>query len=459
MTARLAVLVLFTLVLLPARACGQGVALPATPAARQAEAFLEVVRGADAAARQAFVEDALAPELRDGYPLERHLEMMDMLARDLRGARLAGTRARGEQEIQLTFERGDGSRLLMTVSTVPEPPYRVSGLSVRVEAPGATRLELESFEQADETLAAMAARDEFSGVVLAARGDEVVFHRAYGSADRTAGRPAGLDTRFDIGSLDKLFTSTVVLRLAELGALELDAPVGRYLQGLDPAVLERTTVRHLLQHRGGLGDYLTHPAFRDRPGSLRSTVDFLELVREQTLLFEPGTETRYSNAGFVVLGAIVEAVSSRPYHDVVREHVLEPAGMSDTGPRRDERSAVRYSREGGSLVDTDGRWPATGSPAGGGYSTARDLHRFMAALLADRLLAPASTDLLLNGLEPPASGRSDRTRGRGGFGGGAPGLNAELAFDGATGRIVAVVANLDPPIAARVGAAVMDMEW
>jgi D-alanyl-D-alanine carboxypeptidase len=251
----------------------------------------------------------------------------------------------------------------------------------------------------------------------------------------------------------------VVLRLAELGALELDAPVGRYLQGLDPAVLERTTVRHLLQHRGGLGDYLAHPAFRDRPGSFRSTADFLELVREQTLLFEPGTETRYSNAGFVVLGAIVEAVSSRPYHDVVREHVLEPAGMSDTGPRRDERSAVRYSREGGSLVDTDGRWPATGSPAGGGYSTARDLHRFMAALLADRLLAPASTDLLLNGLEPPASGRSDRTRGRGGFGGGAPGLNAELAFDGATGRIVAVVANLDPPIAARVGAAVMDMEW
>jgi hypothetical protein len=83
----------------------------------------------------------------------------------------------------------------------------------------------------------------------------------------------------------------------------------------------------------------------------------------------------------------------------------------------------------------------------------------MTALYEDRLLPPAATDLLLGGFRPPPGGELDRTRMRIGFGGGAPGLNADVTYDGSTGRIVAVVANLDPPIADRVSRGMLDLEW
>jgi D-alanyl-D-alanine carboxypeptidase len=443
--------------LLPVAAAAQHAPLPRTPAGERAAALLEVVMNGDAEARRAFIETAWTADLRDRAPMEEHLAVMDRVAHDLEESERAEVRSRGETGVDITFRLDDGSRLHLTLDTEPEPPHRVSGLSFRLGPPEPVRFE--SFDHAEEALSALARDEAFSGVVIAGRGDEIAFHRAYGMADRTAGRPVDLDTRFDIGSLDKLFTSVAILRLAEAAMVDLDAPVGRYLERLDAEVLERVTVRHLLQHTGGLGDYLGHPEFRGNPGRFRTTDDFLDLVRGETLLFEPGTDGRYSNSGFVVLGAIIEAVTERPYHEVVREMVLEPAGMIDTGPHPDHRSAVRYAREHGRLVDGDRRWPSAGSPAGGGYSTARDLYRFMAALYEDRLLPPAATDLLLGGFRPPPGGELDRSRMRIGFGGGAPGLNADVTYDGSTGRIVAVVANLDPPIADRVSRGMLDMEW
>jgi len=446
--------------LAPLWSCGvkaQDAPLPDTPAGQRAAAFLEAVMHGDAETRRGLIETAWTADLQASASMEDHLAVMDEVARDLVESERVEVRSRGETGIDITFRLDDGNRLHMTLDTETEPPHRVSGLSLRRGPPGP--IAFESLDHAHETLSATGREDSFSGVVIAGRGDDIAFHRAYGVADRGAGRPVELDTRFDIGSLDKLFTAVAILRLAEESTVDLDAPVGTYLDDLRPVVLERVTVRHLLQHTGGLGDYLNHPEFRAHPERFRTTGDFLELVREETLRFEPGTDGRYSNSGFVVLGAIIEAVTERPYHDVVREMVLEPAGMSDTGPRPDDRSAVRYAREDGRLTDTDDRWPPTGSPAGGGYSTARDLYRFMVALYEDHLLSPTSTDLLLAGFRDPPGGELDRSRMRIGFGGGAPGLNAEVTHDGSTGRIVAVVANLDPPIADRVSRGMFEIDW
>jgi D-alanyl-D-alanine carboxypeptidase len=443
--------------LLQVAAAAQDAPLPDTPAGQRAAALLEVVMHGDAEARRTHIETAWTGDLQARAPMEEHLAVMGEVAHDLEESERVEVRSRGETGIDITFLLDDGSRLHLTLDTETEPPHRVSGLSLRLGRP--EPVAFESLDHAHETLSAMAREDAFSGVVIAGRAGEVAFHRAYGVADRAGGRPVDLDTRFDIGSLDKLFTSVAILRLAEEGRIDLDAPIDSYLDGLHPDVLERVTVRHLLQHTGGMGDYLNHPEFRAHPERFRTTDDFLELVRGEALLFEPGTDGRYSNSGFVVLGAIVEAVTERPYHDVVREMVLEPAGMTDTGPRPDGRSAVRYAREHGQLVDTDDRWPPTGSPAGGGYSTALDLYRFMGALYEDRLLSPASTDLFLAGFRPPPGGALDRSRIAVGFGGGAPGLNAEVEIDGDTGRIAAVVANLDPPIADRVSRGLFRVDW
>ncbi len=235
--------------------------------------------------------------------------------------------------------------------------------------------------------------------------------------------------------------------------------MGTYIADLGPDLGGRITTRQLLQHRAGLGDYIRHPEFRQSPERFRTVADFMELVRGQPLQFEPGEGQEYSNSGFVVLGAVIEAVTGRTYHDAMREMVLQPAGMTATGPSRDARTATGYTRDDrGELISTEGHWTsaAGGSPAGGGYSTAADLHRFLRALMQDRLLEPRYTDTLLRFFEGPGGEPIDRTGGWDvDWGGGAPGLNASIGYHPATGRIFAVLANLDPPAAATVGRAIL----
>ncbi|NIP59022.1 MAG: serine hydrolase, partial [Gemmatimonadetes bacterium] len=131
--------------------------------------------------------------------------------------------------------------------------------------------------------------------------------------------PVRTDTRFNVGSLMKPLTGVAVLRLAQEGRIELDAPVGRYLEGLGPEVAREVTVRHLLRHRSGLGDYLTLPEFRADPDGFGSVDDLMAVIRDQPLEFEPGSRERYSNSGFVVLGALVEAATGRSYEAVLQD--------------------------------------------------------------------------------------------------------------------------------------------
>jgi len=139
--------------------------------------------------------------------------------------------------------------------------------------------------------------------------------------------------------------------------------------------------------------------------------------------------------------------------------VLEPAGMTSTGPERDERTATGYTRDDrGELISTEDHWTAAagGSPAGGGYSTAEDLHRFLVALTRDQLLERQYTDTLLRWFEGPGGEPIDRQGSWDvGWTGGAPGLNAAAGFDAATGRIVIVLVNLDPPLAETVAVSIL----
>jgi CubicO group peptidase (beta-lactamase class C family) len=123
----------------------------------------------------------------------------------------------------------------------------------------------------------------------------------------------------------------------------------------------------------------------------------MELVRSQPLMYSPGATRQYSNSGFAVLGAVIEAVTGQAYHDDVRELVFRPAGMQSTGPRRDASSATGYTRGDGRVTATTDRWPPVASPAGGSHATAGDLHAFVSALMSDRLLDSRSTDCLLQG--------------------------------------------------------------
>src|SRR5687768_6980188 len=216
----------------------------------------------------------------------------------------------------------------------------------------------------------------------------------YGVADIASGRPVGADTVFRVGSLTKVLTAVAVVQLCEQGLIDLDAPADAYLRAfrLVPARADfpRATARHLLTHTAGVGywrrrsDLLLHPGVGS--GDIaRSIVPLATLYRDGLPVdVQPGTRWAYSNHGFAALGQIVEDISGEPLGRYVREHVFAPLGMEDTDLVLDDRLRSRlatgYALRRGRLVPVRFREVATPG-SGGGYSTARDMARFTAAML------------------------------------------------------------------------------
>ena len=259
------------------------------------------------------------------------------------------------------------------------------------------------------------------------------YERAYGMADREAARPNDLETAFNLGSINKFFTAMAIRQLAAAGTLDLDSSLARAWPDYpNQDVAKRITIRQLLEHRSGVqGNIFGAPQGKTRHDVLTLN-DYFPLFRDQPLQFEPGSRQQYSNAGYIVLGLLLERLSGESYYDYVRRHIFEPAGMTRTASWRADslppNTAIGYTNEGRNTELLPGR----GSSAGGGYSTAHDLLRLLNALRAHTI-----------------AGAPDA--GRVGVAGGAPGINAVMEGELEGGYDVIVLANLSPPAAERVG--------
>jgi len=175
------------------------------------------------------------------------------------------------------------------------------------------------------------AQDRFSGVVLPARGSDVLLSSPHNQACRRFGVPNQPDTRFDIASVGKMFTAVAVGQLVDAGLLSFDQPLASYLPDYPPAVAERVTIHHLLTHTSGLGSIFAGGWEIASQARFRTIDHLLPHFQGRPLPFEPGTRWEYSNAGYVLLGAVIESVTSRQYFDYIQEHVFSPARMHDTG--------------------------------------------------------------------------------------------------------------------------------
>jgi CubicO group peptidase (beta-lactamase class C family) len=289
---------------------------------------------------------------------------------------------------------------------------------------------------------------EFSGVVLIARDGEVVLEKAIGLARRASETPNTPNMRFNIGSITKVFTRVLITQLAEEKKLELTDTISRHLPDYpDPEIAAEVTIEHLLTMSSGLGD-IFGPRYDATPkDEIIELSDYLELFAGQPLQFEPGTSKAYSNAGYIVLGLIIERLTGTSYADAVATRVFEPAGMKGSAllarSALPDDAAYGYTREGWMSAMRGGEPPTTewqvnwdslpgrGSSAGGSYSTARDLLAFDRAVASGTLCDPTYW----------------REHGGMGFAGGAPGINAVLESDWEAGWTIVVTANLDPPAA------------
>ncbi|GAB3114314.1 serine hydrolase [Streptomyces calidiresistens] len=273
---------------------------------------------------------------------------------------------------------------------------------------------------------------DFSGTVMITRGGETVVEAHRGVADRGSGVPIGPRTRFGLASVTKMFTATAVLSLLPDHLETLDTP----LEGLLPAGLRPVeshpgvTVRHLLTHTSGLADYFDEETateewvaefaalWADRPVyRMTRPADFLPLFADLPPHRAPGSRYHYCNAGYILLGLILEQLTGTDYRRAVTERVFTPAGMRDTGfPAADEilpdlaTGHLRPRRPGEPWRSNVFAIPAVGGPDGGAFATAADLDRFLTAYAEGRVLAP---ERVAEALRPAARIDGDSAMGHG----------------------------------------------
>lgn len=267
----------------------------------------------------------------------------------------------------------------------------------------------ETSRSLDALLSAYHAAGKFNGSVLVVRDGRTLLDKGYGPASFEQGVPNGPGTRHWYASVSKVFTATAIFRLVDQGRLSLDAKVSDLLPDYRKDTGSRVTVRMLLNHTSGIPDYMHLPG-TGREGFAREVGQepialkpFIARWCSADLAFEPGSQWSYSNSGYVLLGAIAEAVTGKPFQRVLQEEVLEPAGVKEVvdmaaNPRAVvERLTPGYERTGTRLA-TRRPWNLTAVYAAGSLvGPLGDLYRFSEALDRPGFLSPAALRAMFTG--------------------------------------------------------------
>lgn len=418
--------------------------LPDTPAAGRLAEITALAGNATPARVADYIESAYTPDYAARLPLAQRIGLfMDWKARG--GMNVVAVESSEPHRIQVIAEQPlTGERWMLGVQTTAESPHPVEALMVG-RAPLPVPDPLPADEAAADALLEYTGRladaGLFSGAVLIARHGEILGQRAWGVANRDFDAPNNLETRFNLGSLNKTWTAVAIARLVEDGKLSFDDPVAKFIDYPDAESAAKIRIEHLLTHTSGLGSYFTEEYDRTARKNLRTVDDFLALSADQELSFEPGEGWQYSNTGMMLAGRIIEIVSGQDYFDHIQERVLDPAGMTRSGcfelDRVNDNLAVgyatRWSVDGPEVVNNLFEHVVRGGPAGGCYATVGDLFRFAEALKAGRLVGPEMVAVLTTAkpeLGSPHYGY--------GFG-----IAPERAVVGHSGGFLGISANLD----------------
>ncbi len=348
---------------------------------------------------------------------------------------------------------------MLSVVVEPNPPYRITELVTPSMPKSKNSKKIDNAaiaKELDKFLKKLAEADVFSGVVLVAHKGKPFYEKAFGQANKDFKVPNRIDTKFNLGSMNKMFTAVAIAQLVEAGKLSFDDPVSRFLPDFpNQEDAKKIKIKHLLSHASGLGNYFNKKFEESSRALFRSVNDMMTLVKGEKIAFEPGTSWQYSNTGFLVLGKIIEKVTGKSYYDYVRENIYKRAGMvhSDSYEldRVNPNLAVGYQKEftdkGIQFRNNLFEHVIRGGPAGGGYSTVKDLLKFDIALRSHKLVGSKYVTLLLSPkpeLHSPHYGYGfaiDQENGVVGHGGGFEGISANLSMNLDTGYTVAVLSN------------------
>jgi CubicO group peptidase (beta-lactamase class C family) len=240
---------------------------------------------------------------------------------------------------------------------------------------------------------------QFNGSALVAENGKVVYKNGFGMANMEWGITNTPDTKFRLGSITKQFTSMLTLQLVEQGKIKLDGKISDYLPDYRQDTGQKVTIHHLLTHTSGIPSYTGLPNFRENVSRNHYTVaEFVKKYASGDLEFEPGTKFAYNNSGYFLLGAIAERVTGKPYEQVLKENILDPVGMKNTG--YDHHDTLLQKRASGYSKAPDGYNNAAyldmsiPYAAGSLYSTVEDLYLWDQALYTDKLISAQSKEVM-----------------------------------------------------------------
>jgi D-alanyl-D-alanine carboxypeptidase len=463
----------------PAASAPVIVELPPARAGAVARAWLDAVNSGEEAQLRTLLEQRLAKEARAAAPLAVWLTYCKDLAVQSGGLDVvrvepatAGdevvrfhVRARRVDRHAVLTLRVDEHDEIVDLDARPEPDPTTADAE---PLPAVAMSEAEVVRAIERRLERLAATDGFSGAVIVAKGDRLLVGVAHGHADQAFAVANRIDTKFNLGSMNKMFTAVAIGQLVEAGKLSFDDTLAEVLPDYpNRAFASKATIHHLLTHTSGIGGTIFPPALFENRDRYERPAEYLPLFADEPPEFPPGTRFSYANPGFVVLGLVIERVSGEDYDDYVRDNIFAPAGMRDTAAHDwDEVTpglAVGYMRDRADALGLLPRrtnvptLPFRGTPAGGGYSTVIDLRAFADALRGHRLVGAAMVETLTSPkietpfMNPPrrygygfmthlVDGKEIR-----GHGGGAPGINGELHMFWDGSYTVAVLGNYDHP--------------
>jgi D-alanyl-D-alanine carboxypeptidase len=448
--------------------------IPDTPAGRALSGWLKTYNGNDTDSLVAFIGRAYAASELAGRPAESVARGFRLWRRNYGEFELLRIDTSSTFSIDAWVRHGlteAAGKVYVEVDS--QPPHGITGVYLLPfaslpgeQAPRERRSDTQIARELGDYATKLEAADLFSGAVAMYRGRSPLLTRAFGMARREPPARNDVDMRFELASLSKLFTAVAVAQLVERGRLRFESTIAEALPEYpNRATASRITVHQLLTHTSGLPDFYRNGKIRLYEDSIRSLTDYWPTFAMDTLWGEPGRAHDYSNANFVVLGAIVERLSGLRFETYVERFIFAPAGMTNscycdlTAPRR----ATPYSRYtsgfGPARRPEPDRWievPTTarrpGAPAGGGISTAADIARFGSAMLSNSLV---SADMFRTMITPYVSMDGGGHRGYGfevydwsgtrfaGHGGNFWGVMTQLDIYPETGHVVVVLSNND----------------
>ncbi len=440
-------------------------ALPQGLQGARIQALIDAINSGNPDHIRTFLEKECTGKFRMAFPLEEHVGGFLRFLGETGGVDFYSIRSytpERTETVVIVKDRDLDSYWGLNLRFGESPAFLLDGLGFNAARPPLDLnepplTEKKAVAEIDALVNRLAATGKLSGTVLVARGADILLTNAAGEASKAYHVANNIDTKFNLGSMNKMFTATAAAMLVEQGKLSFDDPIGKYIDEtwLPKDVTSKIRVRHLLTHTSGLGSYFNETYVRSSRELFRKLDDYKPLIKVDRPAFTPGQKYQYSNTGMFLMGVIIEKVTGEDYFSHISRAVYEPAGMTNTDcyemDRPVENLAIGYSPDPKSPYKWQNnlyKHVIKGGPAGGGFSTVKDLHRFALALLSGKLVSKSVLDTMWADYIGAGYGYGFGIRQGGidkvvGHSGGFAGINSELNIHVRTGYIVAVMSNVD----------------